>query len=62
MALDINNSRFNDFLACWVLEPRISSFYCTKLLQINQGKFREHLGGNIIYGNMRFKVFKKIGT
>ena len=58
MVLDIKNSRFDDFLTFWVLEPRISSFYYTKLFHINQGKIREHPGKNIIYGNMIIKIFE----
>ena len=58
MVLDIKNSRFDDFLTFWVLEPRISSFYYTKLFQINQGEIREHPGKKIIYGNMIIKIFE----
>ena len=51
-------SWFHHSFVFLVLEPRISSFYYTKLLQINQGKIREHPGENIIYGNMRIEIFE----
>ena len=64
MVLDIKNSRFDDFLTFWVLEPRISSFYYTKLFQINQGKSGNILGKYYLwkYDNQNFRNFRNLGN
>ena len=39
----MENSTFHELLTFWALEARISSFYVTELLEVNQEKIREHL-------------------
>ena len=71
MAQEVENSRFHELLMFWALEARISSFYYTELIELNQenqGTSLEKMGKEIStksetqefrnFGNLRCPLFE----